>query len=182
MCDYLSTMNIKALLQKHASQAIDNGACVFSLADIASLLGIADKPAVAKIMHKVCAQGLFLNVARGLYVSALHPVNPLTIIYVIANKLRSGYCNYVSLESQLSHVGDISQIPIDRITVMTTGRKGIFKTPYGVIEFTHTKRTPYQIEASVYFDSSINMFRATTTQALADLKRVGRNVNMVESE
>ena len=32
--------------------------------------------------------------------------------------------------SKLSEYGLISQIPIDRLTVMTTGRKGIFKTQY----------------------------------------------------
>ncbi len=33
-----------------------------------------------------------------------------------------GEYNYVSLESMLSEYGLISQIPIDRLTVMTTGR------------------------------------------------------------
>jgi len=41
----------------------------------------------------------------------------------------------------LSEYGVISQIPLDRLTVMTTGRKGIYKTIYGTIEFTHTKRS-----------------------------------------
>ncbi len=41
------------------------------------------------------------------------------------------------LESALSEYGVISQIPIDRLTIMTTGRKGHYKTPYGTIEFTH---------------------------------------------
>jgi len=58
----------------------------------------------------------------------------------IAKALRRGEYNYVSLESILSEYGLISQIPMDRLTVMTTDRSGIYKTPYGVIELTHTKR------------------------------------------
>ncbi len=181
MGDYVSTMNIKTRLQTYTAKAIENGACVFSLADIATLLAMADKQAVAKVMHRACKDGLFITVAKGLYVSGLHLVDPISIMYAIANKLRAGCSNYVSLESQLSFVGEISQIPIDRITIITTGRKAVFKTPYGVIEFTHTKRTPSQIALGVYFDGNINMFRATTGQAIMDLKRVGRNVQMLES-
>ncbi len=49
-----------------------------------------------------------------------------TIEYV-AKSLRRGEYNYISLESALSKYGVISQIPIDRLTVMTTGRKGTLK-------------------------------------------------------
>lgn len=38
-----------------------------------------------------------------------------------------GEYNYISLESALSEYGIISQIPIDRLTIMTTGRKGEYK-------------------------------------------------------
>lgn len=40
----------------------------------------------------------------------------------------------------VSESGAISLIPLDRLTVMMSGRKGHYETPYGVIEFTHTKR------------------------------------------
>lgn len=49
--------------------------------------------------------------------------------------------NYINLESALSECGIISQISIDRLPIMTTDRKGEYKTSYGVIEFTHTKRS-----------------------------------------
>ena len=54
--------------------------------------------------------------------------------------MRRGEYSYISLETMLSEYGAISQVPIDRLTVMTTGRKGEYETPFGVIEFTHTKR------------------------------------------
>ncbi len=63
----------------------------------------------------------------------------------IAVTLRSGHYNYLSLESALLAYGIISQVPLAGITVMTTGRSGIFDTPFGRIEFIHTKRHGGQI-------------------------------------
>ena len=70
---------------------------------------------------------------------------------------------------------------MDRLTVMTKGRSGIFSTPYGVIEFTHTKKTIETIAPNIYFDSDIKMYRAKTVQALIDLKNCNRNLHMLEA-
>ena len=86
----------------------------------------------------------------------------------------------MSLESQLSYLGVISQIPMSYLSVMTTGRSGTFTTDYGTIEFTHTNREISSLEDGVYFDDEIGMFRANEKRAIADLKRVGRNMDMVE--
>ena len=67
-----------------------------------------------------------------------------------------------------------------RVTVMTKGRSGTFNTPYGVIELTHTKKPIDKIAPNLYFDPDINMYRATTEQAIADLKNCHRNVHMLE--
>ncbi len=56
-------------------------------------------------------------------------------IFKIVKKLRGGVLNYISLESQLSYTGDISQVLIDRLTVVTKGRSGTFSTPYGVADY-----------------------------------------------
>jgi hypothetical protein len=70
----------------------------------------------------------------------------------------------------------------DRITIMTTGRKGTITTAFGVIEFTHTKRSINELSNNVYYDDEIGIFRATTEQAIKDLRRVGRNVEMIMPE
>ena len=76
-----------------------------------------------------------------------------TLTETLWNQSRSrcvaGHYSYVSLESALSLYGAISQVPIDRLTVLTTGREGEFKTPFGVIEFTHTKRSVSEIIENV---------------------------------
>ena len=66
------------------------------------------------------------------------------------------------------------------LSVMTNGRSGTFVTDYGTIEFTHTNRDITLLEDSVYFDDEIAMFRANKNRAIADLKRVGRNIDMIE--
>src|SRR5699024_4214887 len=120
------------------------------------------------------------RVAQGLYESTITPPDPDTAIYKIIKKLRSGVLNYISLESQLSHTGDISQIVMGRVTVVTKGRSGNFDTPYGVIEFTHTKKPIEQIAPSLYFDPDIKMYRAHRDQAIADLKHCRRNLHLLE--
>lgn len=97
----------------------------------------------------------------------------------IAKALRPGEYNYVSLESILSEYGAISQIPLDRITIMTTGRKGVYKTPYGTIEYTHTKRDWSDILKEIKTVEKRPLRIASKKIAWRDLKRVGRNTNMV---
>ncbi|MCA2486583.1 hypothetical protein LAZ45_26780, partial [Vibrio alginolyticus] len=75
----------------------------------------------------------------------------------------------------------ISQVMIDRITIMTTGRKGEFKTPYGVIEFTHTKRDAIDIiNNTITSDRPLRI--AKKEAAIRDLKRVGRNTHLIVTD
>jgi hypothetical protein len=97
----------------------------------------------------------------------------------VAIALRQGHYNYLSLESMLSEYGVISQIPIDRLTVMTTGRSGIYKTTFGVIEFTHTKRPIADIIQHIKSVANRPLRLASKEIAWRDLKRVGRNIEMV---
>ncbi|WP_221071975.1 type IV toxin-antitoxin system AbiEi family antitoxin [Vibrio alfacsensis] len=119
------------------------------------------------------------RVARGIYLYALSKDRfSANTLEIIAKTLRRGEYSYVSLESALSEYGVISQIPVNRLTVMTTGRKGEYKTRYGVIEFTHTKKSVPDI-----IDSIRSVGRplriATQETAIRDLKRVGRNVHLI---
>ncbi|MCJ8272078.1 MAG: hypothetical protein MJK04_22115, partial [Psychrosphaera sp.] len=99
----------------------------------------------------------------------------------VAVALRRGEYNYVSLESALSEYGVISQIPNDRITIMTTGRKGTYDTPWGTLEFTHTKRSVSDIVDNIHtVERPLRM--ASVQAAWRDLKRVGRNTHLVDME
>jgi len=64
---------------------------------------------------------------------------------------------------------------------MTTGSKGEYKTLYGVIEFTHTKRSITDILNHIV-QTTRPLRMALKTTALRDLKRVGRNNHLVDME
>ncbi len=125
-------------------------------------------------------RGQIRRVLKGFYESSITPPEPTTAIYKLIKKMRSGVLSYISLESQLSQTGDISQIVMGRVTVVTKGRSGCFDTPYGTIELTHTKQPVEKIVPNLYYDPDIKMYRAKTVQALADLKHCKRNLHMVE--
>jgi hypothetical protein len=63
---------------------------------------------------------------------------------------------------------------------MTTGSSGGFETPWGAVEFTHTDR---QIEVGsdvvVQDDGTLE---ATIRSAVRDLRRVGRNLDLIDKE
>lgn len=163
------------------AKAVKTGGGIHSAAELAFMLGEPCTPAFIKFLADRVKKGQLRRVVKGLYESVLTPPEPETAIYKIIKKLRSGVLNYISLESQLSHTGDISQVIMDRVTVVTKGRSGTFATPYGVIELTHTKKPIAQIAPNLYFDPDVKMYRATTEQAIADLKHCQRNLHMLES-
>lgn len=100
------------------------------------------------------------------------------ILENILKTMRRGEYSYISLESALSQYGVISQIPIDRLTAMTTGRSGEYKTPWGVIELTHTERSVSDILAATIQTNSPIKFAKKETAA-RDLLRVGRNTHLI---
>jgi predicted transcriptional regulator of viral defense system len=158
------------------------GKFVFSKQDFSKLFP-EDKPkALEEGLARLVKAGLLVHVCRNIYVNDhAHSMNSYVIEH-IAKTLRRGEYNYVSLESILSEYGVISQIPVDRLTVMTTGRRGTYQTPYGVIEFTHTKRTVEDILHSIHTVSGRPLRVASKQAAIRDLKRVGRNTYLIQQE
>lgn len=125
---------------------------------------------------------LLIRAYRGVYVNPHALSADGYTVEHIAKALRPGAYNYVSLESILSEYGVISQIPIDRLTVMTTGREGLYKTAFGVIEYTHTKRSMADILNSMRQVVGRPLRIASKQAAWRDLKRVGRNTDLADSE
>ncbi len=163
------------------AKAVKAGGGVHTADELAYMMGLRHTPAFTKLLADCVKKGLIRRVANGIFESCLTPPEPSTVIYKIINKLRKGVLNYLSLESQLSYTGDISQVVMDRVTVITKGRSGCFTTPYGVIEFTHTKKSVHKVAPYLYLDNEINMYRAKTVQAIADLKDCNRNIHMLEA-
>jgi len=155
------------------------GRYVFTKADLAKIFHEDSPHALKAGLQRLVADELLLRPVRGVYVYALSRNLGSDTLERIARALRRGEYNYVSLESALSEYGAISQVPVDRLTVMTTGRKGEYHTPFGTIEFTHTKRRLEDILSGVR-DVNRPLKLATSDTAWRDLKRVGRNIHLVD--
>jgi predicted transcriptional regulator of viral defense system len=158
------------------------GRYVFARRALARLFPEDNRKTFTEGLNRLVKAGVLTRACRGVYVNPHAHSFDSRVIERIAQALRPGEFNYVSLESMLSEYGEISQIPVDRLTVMTTGRKGIYKTPYGVIEFTHTKRPVSDILSHVKQVDGRPLRIAGREAAWRDLKRVGRNVRMVNRE
>ena len=174
-------MKTKELTQKLAD--LDRwGAHVFARRDIEKMFPEESGKAMDKSLQRMVADGVLLRVAKGFYVNPVARSKNRWIAEEIAKALRPGCMSYVSLESMLSEYGVISQIMVSRLTVMTTGRSGVVETPYGTIEFTHTKRMRSEILGRTMEAKGRPLRIATRQAAIRDLVRVGRNVNMMEPE
>ena len=155
------------------------GAHVFTKNDLRAIFA-DDEPALNAGINRLVKSKVLQRAVNGVYVNALSPNRGGHTLEHIAAAMRRNEYSYVSLESALSEYGVISQIPMV-MTVMTTGRRGDYETPYGVIEFTHTARpTPDVINGTV--DAGRPLRLATKQTAYRDLKRVGRNLDLVDEE
>lgn len=155
------------------------GRYVFTSRDLAKIFHEDTPRAFNAGLNRLVKDGILTRAIRGVYVYNHAKSKDAYTLERIVLALRRGEYNYLSLESALSEYGVISQIPIDRITVMTTGRSEEHKTPFGVIEFTHTKRSPEQILQDTYFGNS-PLRQATKKTAVRDLRRVGRNTHLID--
>lgn len=171
--------------QMIARQRLDawdrQGRTIFTLRDLAKLFHEDSPKTLQEGVNRLRRYGVLEGVARGIYHYALSRTPDAYRLERIARAMRRGEYSYVSLESALSEYGAISQIPVDRLTVMTTGRKGTYRTPYGTIEFTHTRRPITELMERMK-DIGRPLKIATPEAAWADLKRVGRNTHLVDVE
>jgi len=158
------------------------GKYVFTKHELAKLFPEDSSKTLTEGLNRLIKSGLLQHACRGIYVNKDAQSFDRFVIERIAKALRYGEYNYVSLESLLSEYGVISQIPIDRLTIMTTGRSGVYKTPYGIIEFTHTKRSIIDIINNTTIIDERPLRLATKATAWRDLKRVGRNTLLVNQE
>jgi len=174
-------MDMSTAIQR-LTQLDQAGRYVFSHRDLEKVFPEDSPPTLHSGLNRLVKQDILVRAARGVYLYGLsHQKNGPKTIELIARTLRRGRYSYISLESALSEYGAISQIPVDRITIMTSGRKGEYKTPFGTIEFTHTRRSLSDILENTY-DSGRPLRIATKQAAWRDLKRVGRNTHLVEED
>ena len=154
--------------------------CVYTLGDLARLFP-EDAPATLQAgVDRQVRAGVLKRACRGVYVYPLGRSVDEYVIERIAAALRRNEYSYVSLESALSEYSIISQVPFV-LTVMTTGREGKVDTRYGTIRFTHTERSGDSILSSTV-EIGRPLRLAKPLAAVRDLRRVGRNTQLIDEE
>ena len=134
---------------------------------------------LSQSLSRLVKKGILIRAARDAYVFAKSAHIDGTILEEIAATLRRGEYTFESLESALSQWGRISQIPVNRITLMTTGRRGVYHTPFGTIEFTHTTRPVEEIVANTIVRQGHPLPIASEDYALKNLRSTRRSLDLV---
>jgi hypothetical protein len=164
-------------LNESLARADAAGVWAFTPPSFSALLGGVEPGYLKLMMKRLSDQGVLIRAARGVYVNPHARSLPADVRRGLLRFLRPREITYVSLESKLSEAGVISQIPT-ALTCMTTGAPGRFDTPWGTIEFTHTGRHIEVGSDVVVHDDGV--WEATVRTAARDLRRVGRNVDLID--
>lgn len=158
------------------------GQWLFTRAQIRILFPHETEHAQREALARFVKNGVLVRVAHQLYANPNAKSLTAFPLETIVRYLRPLDLNYISLETALSERSVISQMTMNYLTVMTTGSSHKYETPYGVIEFTHTSRPVAELKEQIRYDAQRGIHVATVERAYSDLKRVGRNVGMVDLE
>lgn len=153
--------------------------CVFAPSDLAAAVPGCGQLAV--LLSRATKAGLLRRVCRGIYFYPVPDYPSGNLLFHAASRLRAGEFNYISLETVLSDAGVISQVPMNWISLMTSGRSHVVDCgDYGHIEFVHTAQRPDEIGGELTYDAERHLWRASVRQALRDLKATRRSMELVD--
>ena len=154
---------------------------LFSLNDLRGASPEQTQGAFKTLISRAVKDGFLRRVCRGLYFYPKVSYESGLILYHAAARLRAHEFNYISLESVLSDAGVISQIPMNWITLMSSGRSNIINCgTWGHIEFIHTQNSPTSLACQLTYDSHCHLWRASVTQAIKDMKQTRRNTDLID--
>ena len=148
---------------------------LFRAQDLRNLFPKHSDNAFWVILNRAVQRGQLQRITRGIYRDPEIPDSSGRQLYHVAALLRPGHFNYLSLESVLSEAGWISQVPMNWITLVSTGRTNTIQCgPLGTIEYVHSERDPNTITGQLHYDPACHLYRATPELALDDMKRMRR--------
>jgi len=156
---------------------------LFSSSQLKMLLPDHSPVAFRSLLTRLCQRGELQRVCRGVYLTPWIAFPKPDLLYHTAALLGDSEFCYLSLENVLSDAGVISQIPLQHLSLMTSGRRQEFDCGnWGTIEWIHTTRKPEEVVGHVTFDSRCRLWRADITLALEDMKRTGRSLDLIQEE
>jgi len=170
-------------IQSELSRIPERKRRVFSLTDLRVLLPEHDAGAFKSVVTRLERRGGLTRVCRGIYVMPDCDLRGSELLGHVAARLRAAHFNYLSLETVLSDAGVISQIPVNRIMLMSSGRSNVISCgAYGTIEFVHTRKKAEELAAELSYDSRFQLWRASVPLALRDMKDTRRDTGLMDEE
>ena len=154
---------------------------LFTLCDMRSLFPKLSDSAFKTLMTRAVRSELLTRLCRGIYLYKPALPKDGLLLYHVAARLRANNFNYISLETVLSDVGVISQIPLNWISIMSSGRSNIISCgEFGSIEYIHTRQNPELIMHQLTYDHSCGLWRANVQLAIRDMKATHRNCDLID--
>jgi hypothetical protein len=156
---------------------------LFSVRDLAAILPGHSQTAFNALLGRAEKNGIISRVCRGLYLNPQAECPAGMVLYHAAARLRAQEFNYLSLESVLSDSGVISQVAMNWITLMSSGRSNTISCgSFGHIEFIHSKRESREVASQLTYDTNCRLWRASVALALKDMKLTRRSLDLVNWE
>jgi hypothetical protein len=176
---------IQVLTQGLAALAGERGA-VFATQDLRALLpDLSDnafKTLLSRAAERQQAGERLRRVCRGVYVFGKAASSSGLLLFHVAAVLRAYGFNYISLETALSAHGLISQVPMNWVSIMSSGRSSIVPCgAWGTIEFVHTSRKPNDLADQLSYDVACRLWRASPQLALRDMRATRRSLDLVDT-
>jgi hypothetical protein len=154
---------------------------LFTLDDLRGLLPNSSDAAFKTLLSRAVEGGYLARVCRGLYLYERVDYPRGLVLFHAAARLRADTFNYISLETALSDAGVISQIPINWITVISSGRSSTIRCgDWGTIEFVHTRKGPDDVASKLHYDPRCHLWRASVGLAVQDMRATRRNMDLVD--
>jgi hypothetical protein len=168
-------------LARVLQELADRDHCVFASSDLAG--AVPECCDLNVLLSRATKAGLLRRVCKGIYLYPVRDYPVGNLLYHAAARLRASEFNYLSLETVLSEAGMISQVPINWISLMTSGRSHVVDCgDYGHIEFVHTAQRPGDIAAELVYDADCRLWKASVRQALRDMRATRRSMDLVDLE
>lgn len=168
-------------LVKWLDKNITSKSCLFSLRDLRALYPNLSNSTFKALISRAASAGHLDRLCRGIYLYRRAMNYDGLMLFHIAAHLRANELNYISLETALSDAGIISQIPMNWISIMSSGRSNIISCgEFGTIEFVHTNQKPNDIMNQLSYDKNCGLWRANVPLALRDMKATHRNCDLID--
>jgi predicted transcriptional regulator of viral defense system len=168
-------------LRETLQSLADRDHCIFAPSDLAS--AVPECGQLAVLLSRATNAGILRRVCKGVYLYPVRDYSGGELLFRAAARLRAAEFNYISLETVLSDAGVIPQVPINWISLMSSGRSHVVDCgDFGHIEFVHTAQKAEEISAELSYDSDRHLWRASVKQALRDMRATRRSMELVDEE